>query len=172
MPFLPPRTTLQAEELAARLKSEGVTRILCSPFLRALHTAHVVADELDLPVCVEPGITEWLTPSLVGRDAPYEPPAVVDLAKRFPRVDTAYEPVLHPSPAAYPESEERLLERMAAVAGKLADAAYPHNVLLVSHAPCNLGEFTVVVVRVCWCLSLCLCPHRVRGALECWLADV
>ena len=39
----------------------------------------------------------------------------------------------------YPESEEQLLERTQKAAAAISDRYYPEHVLLVSHAPVNLG---------------------------------
>ncbi len=46
---------LEAQALAARLSTEGITRIYCSPMGRARDTAKYTADKLGLPV----GIEDW-----------------------------------------------------------------------------------------------------------------
>ena len=50
----------QAWELAARLRSEGVRRILASPVLRTVETTCIVAQEFSLLVMVERGLSEWM----------------------------------------------------------------------------------------------------------------
>jgi broad specificity phosphatase PhoE len=50
----------QAECLAERLLQEPIDYIFVSPYLRALQTAHPIAEALDLPLYVENGIGEWL----------------------------------------------------------------------------------------------------------------
>ena len=64
---------MQAGELAESLEEEGVDVIIASPFKRATRTAHLVAESLGKKVYIEEGVTEWLTPSLVG-EACYTPP--------------------------------------------------------------------------------------------------
>ena len=41
-------------------QDEGVTCIYSSPFMRALQTAHQVANVLDLPVIIEYGLSEGM----------------------------------------------------------------------------------------------------------------
>ena len=50
----------QARALGRRLAAEptGITRILCSPLVRASETARLIAAETDLPLTVEPRLRE------------------------------------------------------------------------------------------------------------------
>ncbi|MCI0756546.1 histidine phosphatase family protein [Teichococcus vastitatis] len=48
----------QAEQAAAALASEGITRIIASPYTRALQTAAPLARMLGLPVLVQPLVRE------------------------------------------------------------------------------------------------------------------
>lgn len=48
----------QAEALAEKFDALHVTRIISSPYTRALQTARTVANRLDLPVTVEPDVRE------------------------------------------------------------------------------------------------------------------
>lgn len=51
----------QAEEVGRQLKDAGITRILCSPMVRTVQTADIVAAQLGLganSVCVEVGLVE------------------------------------------------------------------------------------------------------------------
>ena len=48
----------QAEQAAEALRGQGITRILASPYTRALQTAAPVARALDLPVAVHPIVRE------------------------------------------------------------------------------------------------------------------
>ena len=43
-------------------QGENVTCIYSSPFMRTLQTAHQVAQVLDLPVLIEPGLCEGMLP--------------------------------------------------------------------------------------------------------------
>ncbi|MEO8539087.1 MAG: histidine phosphatase family protein [bacterium] len=49
----------QAREVAVRLRSAGVTVIRSSPLLRAVQTAEIVAEALDLPFTVADGLREF-----------------------------------------------------------------------------------------------------------------
>ncbi|HVZ06384.1 histidine phosphatase family protein [Rhodopila sp.] len=48
----------QADAAAEALAAEGITRIIASPYTRALQTAHPIARLLGLPVVIEPLIRE------------------------------------------------------------------------------------------------------------------
>jgi broad specificity phosphatase PhoE len=48
----------QAAAAAESLAAHGVTRLLASPYTRALETAHIVADRLGVPVTVEHRVRE------------------------------------------------------------------------------------------------------------------
>ena len=48
----------QAEQLRETLRAAGVTRLIASPYRRALETASIVADALDLPIAVEALVRE------------------------------------------------------------------------------------------------------------------
>lgn len=57
----PPLTELgfkQAAELAERLVELDIRRIIASPYTRALQTARIVADRLDVPVTIEADVRE------------------------------------------------------------------------------------------------------------------
>jgi len=108
-----------------------------SPFKRALHTAAIVSREIELPkVNIEEGLTEWQCPELIGGDSPYQPPSVVHLIERFPELNGKYESITKPVPF---ETEQEMAGRVGRVARILADSVFPSNILLVSHAPCNIG---------------------------------
>lgn len=60
-PLLSDKGIKQAEEVGKQLKGVGITRILCSPMIRTVMTADVVAAQLGLganSVCVEMGLVE------------------------------------------------------------------------------------------------------------------
>ncbi len=48
----------QAREAAEKLRGESITRLIASPYSRALETAEIVACALDLPVTVEEMVRE------------------------------------------------------------------------------------------------------------------
>ncbi len=55
---LTPEGERQARALALELAERGLARLLASPYRRALQTAAILAEELDLPVEVEPLVRE------------------------------------------------------------------------------------------------------------------
>ncbi len=48
----------QAVELAGRVAKLPITRIICSPYTRALQTAHTISERLGLPVSVNANVRE------------------------------------------------------------------------------------------------------------------
>jgi len=96
-----------------------------------------VSQDLGLgKVNVEDGITEWQSPELVGGENPYKPPSLIDLLENFPEINPKWEPMCRPEPF---ETEEEMCTRAARVARILADSCFPSDVLIVSHAPCNIA---------------------------------
>lgn len=57
-PLLTPDGERQAADAGAQLGDLGLRRVVASPYKRTLHTAHIVAEVLGLPVSVEPLIRE------------------------------------------------------------------------------------------------------------------
>ncbi|HET6568470.1 MAG TPA: histidine phosphatase family protein [Rhodothermales bacterium] len=117
----------QAKRLGRRLVGEGISRIFASPFLRTVQTAHYVAEAIDAPIYLEPGICEWLNAEWF-----HTSPALLPaerLAVQFPRIDPEYEPVLVPE---YPETADEAYLRAGHTARLLA-RRYVGTVLLVGH---------------------------------------
>lgn len=135
-PFDPPISddgTVQAQQLAQRLKTENITHIFASPFLRTVQTANQVARVLDLPIKLESGLSEWLNP--VWMPTMPERLSIEALAELFPRIDTSYTSRVI---AEYPETGEQALERSGKTARLLADE-FPEDILLVGHGASVLG---------------------------------
>jgi len=57
-PRLTPAGRAQAASSADVLRSHGVTRLVASPYTRALETAHIIAARLDVPVSVDARVRE------------------------------------------------------------------------------------------------------------------
>jgi len=131
---LSPEGSVQAERLAKRLKSEGITSIFCSPFLRCVQTAAPVADRLHLPIRVEPGFSEWLNPDWFP--TPPETLSFEKLAREFAAIDPDYSPQVRPS---YPENGETVLRRTAEAATGIAQK-YPGRLLYVGHGATVYGS--------------------------------
>ncbi len=124
---------VQAQQLARRLKGEGIAHIFSSPFLRTVQTANQVAEVLDLPIKLESGLSEWLNP--VWMETIPERLSTVALAELFPRIDLSYTSRVV---AEYPETGEKSLERSGKTARLLA-SEFPENILLVAHGASLVG---------------------------------
>jgi len=124
---------VQAQQLARRLKGEGIAHIFSSPFLRTVQTANQVAEVLDLPIKLESGLSEWLNP--VWMETIPERLSTVPLAELFPRIDLSYTSRVV---AEYPETGEKSLERSGKTARLLA-SEFPENILLVAHGASLVG---------------------------------
>ena len=121
------------------------TQVLASPFQRAVITGSLVAAALDIPLKIEDGLTEWLTPSLVGgpgsrAPGPHTPLTPAQHAEEGrPNIDTEYASV---SAASFPEDEDSLKARCAATLSDLFQAGVispGSSTLIVSHAPVLLA---------------------------------
>lgn len=118
----------QAKQLARRTDDLDIDRTFTSPFLRAVETAHSVAEVTDEPLYIEPGLGEWLNddwfeaaPNIRSRST---------LANRFPRIDPGHSPCREPS---YPESKHHALARIGATAECFVDRYTGETLLLVGH---------------------------------------
>lgn len=135
-PFDPPLSAdgiIQAQRLGKRLASEGIGRIYSSPFLRALETAHRVAECLDLPIEIEQGASEWFNPGWFP-----ERPEVIQSGERSARLPRIREPdtsVVHP---VFPESWDELLARTARCINTLVEQTR-EDFLVVGHGASVLG---------------------------------
>lgn len=118
---------VQAKQLAERLENERIDCLFASPFLRTMQTANYVAEILDVPILVEPGIAEWMNPAWF----PYfpEPHSVEELAERFPRIDVSYRSY---GRLKYPETETDALRRAGDTARAVAER-FGTSVLMVGH---------------------------------------
>jgi broad specificity phosphatase PhoE len=128
-PGLAPDGHTQAEQLARRLAEESITRIVASPFLRTVQTAHPVAEALDRPMRLEPGLGEWLNPEWFDAAPAIRSPDA--LAEAFPRIDLNSAPCVTPS---FPETRDEAFARIGDAARCLAerfDGA--GDLLLVGH---------------------------------------
>ncbi len=142
-PGLSPDGIEQARRLGKRLASEPIAYIFASPFLRTVHTAHLAAEALQLPVYLEPGLSEWLNPEWFPVNPERIP--VETLAAQFPRVDLSH----HPSGfrPGYPETFEQAVDRAGKTSRHLA-ATYEGTLLLIGHGVSVFGAARGLVPEV------------------------
>ncbi|MBD2594395.1 histidine phosphatase family protein [Nostoc spongiaeforme FACHB-130] len=134
---------VQAKQLAQRLKSEKITHIFASPFLRTVQTANAVAETLDLSIKLETGLSEWLNPEWMTEEP--ERLSALTLKKLFPRIDHSYTPRIA---AKYPETHEQVRARSGQTARCLATECFPEQILLVAHGASVLGAAMGLVGEV------------------------
>ncbi|CAM9430806.1 unnamed protein product [Chrysoparadoxa australica] len=140
-PHLAPKGLQQARELAERLSGVAppLKAIYSSPFVRAVETAHIIAEVLSLEVCVEPGICEVLT-----RCFPPEFLATSTLCESFPLISKTYVPVVPPNELG-PESSDasssllRLIISQASLSCPRPHQPPPGSVLFVGHGASCAG---------------------------------
>ncbi len=132
-PGLSPDGEEQAQQLARRVATLDVDRILSSPFLRCVQTAHYAADATDLPVVLEPGLGEWENADWF--DTPPDTLPVDTLSARYERV-TRHDPCYTPS---FPESKRTAMARFGTTAECLTDRYADETLLLVGHGITMIG---------------------------------
>jgi broad specificity phosphatase PhoE len=125
-PALSDEGFVQVQQLANRLQQEPIDHLFCSPFLRAIQTAHPISQVLELPIKIERGLGEWLNPDWMTEYPQTSP--LEDLTQKY-AIDQSYFSRLI---ATYPESESAMMQRMASIAGQLV-ADFSGNLLLVGH---------------------------------------
>jgi glucosyl-3-phosphoglycerate phosphatase len=124
-PSLTPEGRAQAERAAASLAHEGVTRIIVSPYTRALQTAAPIAQALRVPVLVNPVVRERYHFSCdIGTPA-------TELAAAWPEHDFSHiEEVWWPADT---ESTESTMARAAVFRAEMQATEFWRQTLVVSH---------------------------------------
>ncbi|KAH7104641.1 PGAM-domain-containing protein [Auriculariales sp. MPI-PUGE-AT-0066] len=97
LPRDPPLATsgvTQARELAEHFKSmpldERPTAIFSSPFYRCLQTAAPVAEQLNIPLYVEHGVSEWYRPVIPGTGLHPRPANATALKQHVQSIDPSW----------------------------------------------------------------------------------
>ena len=131
-PDISPLGMRQAEQSGVRLKNENIKYVYCSPFLRAIRTAHLIVSQFDAKLEIWPdwGFSEFLTSEYFsdwpGTIHPHK------LAKMFPLLSFKNEPtgVMPDCPEEYWPMHDRYTK-----ATKVVIDRHPgENVLIVAHA--------------------------------------
>lgn len=161
-PGLSPDGMEQARRLAERLRTEEIAHLFASPFLRTVQTAHYVAEALDLPLFLEPGVCEWLNPEWY-RAQPDLLPADV-LRADYPRVDPTHRPVLQPR---FPETEPQALARAGETVRQLVER-YPGPLLVVGHGA-SVSGIAITLADADADMECALCSlFRLEGRADEW----
>lgn len=132
-PGLSPGGEEQAQQLARRVTDLEVDRILSSPFLRCVQTAHYAADATAHPVVLEPGLGEWANPDWFDTAPDTLSPST--LSSRYERV-TRHDPCQAPS---FPESKREAMTRFGTTAACLTTRYADETLLLVGHGITMIG---------------------------------
>jgi glucosyl-3-phosphoglycerate phosphatase len=120
----------QAHLAAKALAPHGIVRLIASPYVRALETAAIIADELGLGIEVDPLVRERAAFHCDIGSSP------VELARRFPALafDHLDDPWWHDHVAlGVDESEAQVLARGAAFRARAAAFADRNRVCVVTH---------------------------------------
>ncbi len=124
-PPLTARGREQAQLLARRLAAEGVVRLITSPYRRALETALIVAQELGVPLEVEPLVRERFAFTCdIGTPASR-------LRREFPRLPLDHLPEYWWSPRV--ESDGTVRARIRQLCRRLAADSGPRPLAVISH---------------------------------------
>lgn len=124
-PRLTPLGRAQAEDAADALAESGVTRIIASPYTRALQTAEPIARRLGIPVLINPIVRERFAFSCdIGRPR-------AELAESWPDQDfSTIDEIWWPS---VPESPDSVVDRAARFRAEMALLYDWSNTVVVSH---------------------------------------
>lgn len=142
----------QAEDIARALVGSGIGAIYSSPFLRALQTAGPAAGLLGVPVRIEPGFGEWLSPDFFSG-----PPRLLspeEAAAICPQVERSYRPAHVPGGLEADETvevRERVkssLESIMRRAPEESFAVFTHGSPLVQAVVGLLGRLEDVDTRM------------------------
>lgn len=126
-PYLSEQGVRQAQALGVRLRQERIDHIFSSPFLRALQTAHSIAEMLERTYSVDAGLGEWHNRSMMS-----SPPRLPTLRERqpdFPLLHLEHRSEWWPN---YPESADEVRKRYQHTAQSLL-SRYEGHLLLVGH---------------------------------------
>ncbi|MEL6439246.1 MAG: histidine phosphatase family protein [Cyanobacteria bacterium J06621_8] len=168
-PYDPPLSAdglVQAAELGQRLKSEDISHIVASPFLRTIQTANEVAKVLNLPIILEAGFSEWHNEAWM-RETPEIHPQDF-LAREYPAIDWSYQSCKYPQ---YPETREEVYQRTAATIKQLV-TKFSSSMLIVGHGASVFGAIKGLVPDAPeFKVSLCCLTKVVRVPDQTWQSE-
>lgn len=158
---------VQATELARRLKTENISHIFASPFLRTIQTAHEIAEILNLSIKLEAGLAEWHNPEWMTEHPETHPQDF--LAQQYPSIDWNYQSYFTPE---YPESKEDVNRRTAETIQKLV-GEFPEDILIVGHGASVHGvTYGLVPDTDYFKVALCCLTKVIRKEDGRWKLDL
>lgn len=125
-PSLSPTGVRQAEALGRRLMQEEIQMIFSSPFLRCLETAHGVAQALGLPIQIENGLGEFLSPKWFPNMPELRTDDYIDSRME---VNRDYQSVGH---SEFPEDFQELNQRVAVTINAIVQQ-HSGQILVIGH---------------------------------------
>ena len=150
-----------AEALRRKCHQQPIEAVYTSPFLRCLETAAAIASALQLPLKVEPGLSEWLSQNLVGECHPVDAAMAEQAAEVATRmnvqIDLTYAPLWDHAPRRafleaqgawflpkatkfaplpFPETQDQVVQRYVATLQVLRERDRFRGAVFVSHAIC------------------------------------
>lgn len=157
---------VQARELAQRLKTENISHIFASPFLRTIQTANEVAKVLQLPIKLEGGLGEWHNDEWMTEKP--ETQTREWLTKKYPLIDWNYSSYLMP---AYPESKLDVFQRTQTTITKLV-ADFDNDILIVGHGASVFGVTKGLIPQIPeFKVALCCLTKIVKTQSDTWHLD-
>ena len=169
-PYDPPLSEdgfVQAAELGRRLKSENISHILASPFLRTIQTANEVAKVLNLPIKLEAGLSEWHNKAWMSQAPETHPPDF--LAREYPAIDWSYQSCQYPQ---YPETIADVERRTASTVKQLL-SKFDSNLLIVGHGASVFGATKGLVPDTPeFKVALCCLTKVVRTPEQKWQVEL
>lgn len=162
-PYDPPLSSdgvEQARRLGQRLRNEGISAIVSSPFLRTVQTAHHANLALNVPIYIEPGFGEWLEQSSFDRLPRLRTLEV--LRAEYPTLGDGYNPSWV---QRHPETAADLRARAQRTLTKLLQQL-DGTLLVVSHAA-SVGAMALIDERNahidCPLCALFMLEHDAQG---------
>lgn len=139
-----------ADQIASSAQPSLPTKIYCSPFLRCVHTASIIATKLGQKINVEEGLYEWLVPSLLierSSNVRTYPQPLSEIESMFGETFNPDYKSLNPykidesNPKfSFPEDEGTLLGRcedtLNLILSEKDVETNSENIVIVAHAPC------------------------------------
>ena len=162
----------QAHSLGRFLEDKEITHIFASPLLRAIQTAHIVAQHIGLSVKLEPALIEHLKKNWFPNSKPTGPNLMPldEVIRHYPTVDRTHQ---SDTVLKYPESHEDVISRTKKICKKLVNE-YGSGLLLVGHGRSIkrsvqyfIGYKSKVRIR-----PRCAGLYKVRGNNGAWSLEI